>query len=244
MSLFGGSSKGIRFEAFGTSHLIVIGLLVLCMIGLYIGRNKLKELNLRKVEFGIAGLLIVADLLYNIWMVKNDIWRTSDSLPLQLCSISLYLVILLLLTRNKLVYEIVLFTGILGAMQAVLTPYLFFDFPHFRFIHFFGTHSLIILVPLYFTWVIGYRPTIYSIGKVFLFLNILMPFIMLVNKKTDGNYMFLGGKPETKSVLNYLGEYPYYIVSLEGVLLVLSLLLWVGLREKNKKLRKETEISM
>ncbi|MEH6938308.1 TIGR02206 family membrane protein, partial [Bacillus sp. JJ664] len=83
-----------------------------------------------------------------------------------------------------------------------------------------------------------------SIGKVFLFLNILMPFIMLVNKKTDGNYMFLGGKPETKSVLNYLGEYPYYIVSLEGVLLVLCLLLWVGLREKNKKLRKETEISM
>ncbi|PGS51665.1 TIGR02206 family membrane protein [Bacillus sp. AFS041924] len=244
MNFFGGSSKGIRFEAFGISHLIVIGILVICIIGLFLVRNKLKELNLRKAEFVIAGFLVCADVLYNIWMVKNDIWRVSDSLPLQLCSISLYLVIILLLTRKKLVYEIVLFTGILGAMQAILTPYLFFGFPHFRFIHFFSTHSLIILVPFYFTWVRGYRPTLSSIGKVFIFLNILMPFIIFINKKTDGNYMFLGGKPETKSVLNYLGDYPYYIVSLEGVLLVLSLLLWLGLREKSKKVLKGTEIGM
>jgi hypothetical integral membrane protein (TIGR02206 family) len=89
-----------------------------------------------------------------------------------------------------------------------------------------------ILVPLYFTWVKGYRPTIWSVLKLFIFLNVLMPIIMLINKLVGGNYMFLSYKPNSTSLLDVLGPYPWYILSLEGLLISLSLIVWALFREK------------
>jgi hypothetical integral membrane protein (TIGR02206 family) len=144
----------------------------------------------------------------------------------------LFLAVALLLTQKKFIYEILLFTGLLGASQALLTPYLNYDFPHFRFFHFFIIHAFLLIVPLYFTWIKGYRPTIYSLLKTMLFLNILIPFVMSVNKWTGGNYLYLSRKPNSASLLDLLGPYPWYILSLEGLALVLSLLIWLLLREK------------
>ncbi len=167
-------------------------------------------------------------------MLINGSWNVSHAIPLELCSISLVLTVLLLFTRKKIIYEILLFTALLGASQAIFTPLVNYDFPHFRFFHFFYTHLMSIWVVLYFTWVKGYRPTIWSVFKLFVFLNILMPFIMLINRTVNGNYMFLAHKPKSPSLLDVLGPYPWYIFSLEGLLIALSLLVWVMFREKNK----------
>jgi hypothetical integral membrane protein (TIGR02206 family) len=137
-----------------------------------------------------------------------------------------------LLTRKKVIYEILLFTALLGASQAVFTPLLNFDFPHFRFFHFFYTHLMMIWVVFYFTWVQGYRPTIWSVVKLFAFLNVLLPIIMLINKAVDGNYMFLSHKPNSASLLSLLGPYPWYILSMEFLLITLSLIVWLIFRKR------------
>nr|WP_251549214.1 YwaF family protein [Neobacillus muris] len=54
------------------------------------------------------------------------------------------------MTKKKLYYEILLFTALLGASQTIITPVLHYDFPHFRFFHFFLTHLIMIWVPLVF----------------------------------------------------------------------------------------------
>jgi hypothetical integral membrane protein (TIGR02206 family) len=95
-------------------------------------------------------------------------------------------------------------------------------------------------VPLYFTWVKGYRPTILSVVKLFVFLNVLMPVIMFINKLVDGNYMFLSHKPDSASLLDVLGPYPWYILSMEGLLISLSLIVWLIFREKTAK---KTEVA-
>ncbi|OCA85690.1 hypothetical protein A8F94_12505 [Bacillus sp. FJAT-27225] len=233
MDWFGGSSKDIRFEMFGISHLFILGILITASIGIFLFREKLKGRQERKIELGVAVSLIVMETLYNVWMFKNGIWRSMDSLPAGLCSISLILAVILLFTRSKAVYDVLLYTALLGATQALATPYLFFDFPHFRFIHFFYTHMMIVLVPLYFTWVHGYRPTIWSVVKLIVFLNLILPVVILINKLVDGNYMYLSHKPETASLLDFLGPHPWYILSLEGLLVSLSLIVWLIFREKD-----------
>ncbi|WML56706.1 TIGR02206 family membrane protein [Neobacillus sp. PS2-9] len=235
MEWFGRSNKNYDFDMFSTSHFFVLAILIIGSVCMFLFRDSLKKKKLRQVEIGLAISLIIMEGTYHFWMIINGSWNVSHAIPLELCSISLMLTIVLLLTRLKIIYEILLFTALLGASQALLTPLLNYDFPHFRFFHFFYTHLLIIWVPLYFTWVLGYHPTIWSVVKLFVFLNVLMPIIMFINKVVDGNYMFLSHKPDSASLLDVLGSYPWYILSLEGLLISLSLIVWVIFREKAVK---------
>jgi hypothetical integral membrane protein (TIGR02206 family) len=236
---FGRSFKNYDFEMFSASHFIIIALLFIGAVNIFIFRDKLKSDKTRKWEIGTAISLILIEATYHFWMIINGSWDVSHAIPLELCSISLILNIVLLLTRKKLIYEILLFTALLGASQAIFTPFLNYDFPHFRFFHFFYTHLMSIWVPLYFTWAKGYRPTIWSVLKLFIFLNVLMPIIMIINKLVRGNYMFLSHKPDSASLLDVLGPYPWYILSLEGLLITLSLMVWLLFR---KKTGRKTEV--
>ncbi|MCH6266215.1 MULTISPECIES: TIGR02206 family membrane protein [Neobacillus] len=246
MDWFGGSYKDFDFEMFSISHWMIIAILLAGSTAIFVNRRKFFDNNKwRKVEIGAAVSLILIELTYHFWMYINGDWDVSHAIPLELCSISLILTVLLLLTRKKIIYEILLFTALLGASQAIFTPALNFDFPHFRFFHFFYTHLMDIWVVFYFTWVKGYRPTIWSVVKLFVFLNVLMPIIMWINKLVGGNYMYLSHKPKTASLLDVLGPYPYYILSLEGLLISLSLIVWLIFREKgngNTKKIKELPI--
>ncbi|MBM7691066.1 putative integral membrane protein (TIGR02206 family) [Peribacillus deserti] len=226
------SNEKYTFEAFSISHITVILLLFTISGFIFLYRTKLGQSGLRKTEWVTALSLLAAEIGFHLWMIQNGIWTASQSLPLELCSISLFLTVALLITRCYVFYELLLFTSLLGASQALFTPVLIFDFPHFRFFHFFYTHLIIIWVPLYFTWVFGYRPTLSSVIKVFLFLNTLLPIVMGVNRLVMGNYMFLSHKPESTSLLDSLGPYPWYILSLEGLLAALSLIVWILFRER------------
>ncbi len=147
-------------------------------------------------------------------------------MPLELCSVTLLLSILMLIFRSRWLYPVVLFAGIGGALQAVLTPNLAYAFPHYRFIHFFVAHSAIILAALYMTWIAGLRPTWKGVGKVMLFLNGLALMVWIVDRALGANYMFLTGKPSTPSILDVLGPYPVYILAEEAIaLLFFSLLM-------------------
>lgn len=236
--VFGRSFTNYDFEMFSTSHFVIIAFLILGSIFIYLNRNKLNTRQRRLTEIGIAITLIIMELTYHFWMIINGSWNVSHAIPLELCSISLILTVLLLLSTKKIIYEILLFTALLGASQALFTPALNYDFPHFRFFHFFYTHLMEIWVPLYFTWAKGYRPTIWSVLKLCIFLNVLMPIIMLINKVVGGNYMFLSHKPDSASLLDVLGPYPWYILSLEGLLIGLSLIVWIIFRVKDTQTNK------
>ncbi|MFJ5760832.1 TIGR02206 family membrane protein [Neobacillus sp. NPDC093182] len=230
MGWFGGSYKGFDFQMFSVSHFVIIALLFLGSVLIFINRDTLRDKKWRKAEIMVGLSLLLIEVTYHIWMTVNDMWDVSHAIPLELCSLSLILSVLLLVTRKKIIYEVLLFTALLGASQAIFTPLLNFEFPHFRYFHFFYTHLMMIWVVLYFTWVHGYRPTIWSVLKLFVFLNVLMPIIMLINKAVNGNYMFLSHKPNSASLLDLLGPYPWYIFSMEFLLISLSLIVWLIFR--------------
>ncbi len=221
-----------RFIMFSDIHLTVIILLFgLCSL-LFMIRKRIrvssKKQRLAERIFAIS--LLVIDIFYHVWLVKVDRWNLSNSLPLELCSLSLLLTIVLLWTGNRKIYPFVFYAGIGGALQAVATPVLDMGYPHFRFFHFFYTHFGIILTALYFTWIKGYRPTFKGILYTMMTLNILLPLIVIVNMAVDGNYMFLQRKPSTGSILDFLGPYPWYLLSLEIIAFLIFIVLWLLFR--------------
>lgn len=186
----------------------------------------------RYIEKIFALSLLTVDLCYHIWLITTDRWALSHSLPLELSSLSLLITILLLWTGDKRLIDFVFFAGIGGAIQALLTPVLDVGFPHFRYFHFFYIHGGIILTALYFLWYKDYRPTFKGVVKTMIILNVLLPFIFVVNKLTEGNYMFLREKPSSGSLLDFLGPYPWYILSLEFVAFTIFTVLWLISRKR------------
>ena len=68
-----------------------------------------------------------------------------------------------------------------------------------------------------------------------LIINALLPFILAVNWLFDGNYMFLRTKPQNGSLLDFLGPYPWYILSLEAMAFIIFTIIWLLLRKRDKK---------
>ena len=225
------------FVMFGSSHLAAIGASCLFVILLFISKRKWSNhgKSMQLIERLFAVSLLIMEVFYHAWMITTDRWSLSDSLPLELCSISLLITIILLWTGNKNLYLFVFFAGVGGAIQAIGTPVLDVGLPHFRYFHFFYTHIGIILTALYFTWIRGYRPTFKGIAKTMIVLNLLLPFLFLMNHLFEGNYMFLRRKPANGSLLDFLGPYPWYILSLEAVAFIIFVCLWLAFRKWDSK---------
>lgn len=195
---------------------------IFSIISLYYLRNS-KNVNYIKILI-LCGL-IGSELSLNVWYLANGVWDVAYTLPLQLCSISLYLSIFMLITEKYALFEITFFLGIGGALQALLTPELFYDFPHFRYFHFFVAHISIVLASVYTVFVKKYQPTFKLVLKSMLWLNLIAFVVFFVNIATSGNYMFLARRPSNPSIIDYLGNYPWYLLSLEFVAFIMFLLL-------------------
>lgn len=239
-TFFGHPYETYPFIMFSIDHItmIIVFLFITCF--LYISRKKLAMFD-KSIRLGMFLGLFILEALYHIWLYKDGYWDISFTLPLQLCSISLILCLILLSTKSNVIFQIVFFIGITGAFMAIITPELFLGFPHFRYFQFFITHMLIIWTCLYFVFTHQYRPTVKGLCWSFLFLNISATIAFFVNKLTEGNYMFLAYKPTNGSLLDYFGPYPYYILSLEAaaLLLFIIILLPFHLKELIRKKRQK-----
>ncbi len=235
MDWFGRSYKQFDFEMYSLSHFVIMSIFILVTICIFLFRKQMQGEQWRKAEILVGISLILIEVTYHIWMLVNGSWNVTHSIPLELCSISLVLCIILLLAKKQVVLEILFFTALLGSTQSIFFPSLNYDFPHFRFFHFFYTHLMVVWVAFYFTWVKGFRPTFWSVIKVFTFLNILLPIILYINKLTNGNYLYLSQKPDHFSLLDVLGPYPWYIAAMDGLVITLSTLLWLIFRKRNAK---------
>ncbi|MDO7907126.1 TIGR02206 family membrane protein [Paenibacillus sp. JX-17] len=231
------------FTAFSASHWTAAAIVLLTAMLLYLGRKQLAHHHRARltVRYGLLVLLVVSEVTLDVWYVHGGVWDARTTLPLELCSVSLVLAAVLLLTRSRLLYQIVLFAGFMGALQAVLTPNLSYAFPHYRFLQFFAAHGAIILTPLYMTWVEGFRPTWRSVGIAMVFLNLLALAVGMVDALIGANYMFLMGKPSTPSVLDWFGPYPYYIAAEEVLAFGLFSLMYGLFFVRKREVKKETE---
>ncbi|MTV48715.1 TIGR02206 family membrane protein [Heliobacillus mobilis] len=216
------------FILFSPSHITVLVLLFLTSLALYILRKDLNEKSKQTIRYTLAFILFFQELFIQGWNIASGTWSADSSLPLHLCNVTALLCGIMLLNRSYALYEVAFFWGMVAAVQALLTPDLgMFAFPHVIFYRFFITHGAIVLACLYMTFVEGYRPQLVSIGKTVLFSNVYMVAIAVVNHFTGGNYMYICAKPSGASLMDYMGPWPWYILFLEAVGILLMLLCYV-----------------
>ncbi len=219
---------GDPFLFLGIHHIVTMLILVAINMSWVFLRNRMDEKARRTVRITIAVVLLVNELSWHIWNWAVGQWNIQTMLPLHICSVTLFASIYMLLTRNYSIYEFAYFLGIGTASQAVLTPDCgIYGYPHYRFFQTFISHGGIVTAAIYMTVVEGFRPTLRSLLRVAIWGNVYMLVVTGINLLIGSNYMFTLHKPETASLFDVLGPWPWYLVITEGIALVVFLLLYL-----------------
>jgi hypothetical integral membrane protein (TIGR02206 family) len=161
----------------------------------------------------LAVLILAAYLAENVAIVVRGTWSLERSLPLQLTDAVTIVSALALWTPRPLLFELAYFWALTASLQAVLTPNLDSAFPSLFFFTYFATHCGAVVAAVFLAWGRGLVPRRRAVRRVFVATAAFATGAGLVDLLTGGNYMFLREKPETASLLDLMGPWPWYILS-------------------------------
>jgi len=159
----------------------------------------------------------------------------SYALPLELCHCVMFACVLSLLRPNRLASEIVYFCGLAGTLPAMITPDIGRGFPSWEYVQFFWAHGSVLLAVVFLIAGQGFRPRAGSMWRVFLAVNVYAAVVGAIDTAFSWNYGYLCEKPAHPSLMDYLGSWPWYILSLEGVAVVSFWLLDLPWRLSRKR---------
>jgi hypothetical integral membrane protein (TIGR02206 family) len=173
---------------------------------------------------GLAALLLLDEAAVLALAAHDDLpTLATQHLPFQLCDWAVFACAAALLWRLQTAYELAWFWGLGGTLQAVLTPDLAEDFPGVHFLTFQLLHAGVIVAALYLTLGLGMRPRPRSVLRAWLWLQAYAAVTALADWLLGANYGYLRHKPASASLLDHLGPWPWYLLSLEALSLVLFL---------------------
>lgn len=192
--------------------------LVLGFLVFFIGSWKLDDEGRRKVGYVIAAILAANFVANQVFAIVTHTWDKKVHLPFHLCSFSEILAMILLLTRKQWAYEFLIFWSA-GAIHSFLTPELTEGGNLFNFWEYGIAHGLVIITAFYATFRLKMIPRKYSWLKIFGYTQLTLPLVGLINWILGSNYMFIAQKPNANNPL-IMGDWPWYIIGLEFVVLV------------------------
>lgn len=219
------------FTLFSTEHFWFIGggflgILALTMVSAFLPKYKFAQFS------AIVILLIkIAELSYRHIYVGEPIYSL---LPLHMCNLTLIIAILTMLTKSQKLFQLTYF-WCLGALFAVITPDIKYSFPHPLTLSFYITHFYLLFAAIYGILFFNFKPTFKGWVNSFITLNIFAFIIFFINKKLGTNYLYVNRIPNFSSPLDYFGQWPYYIIIVEIIYLILTYGIYYPFRRKTYK---------
>ncbi len=225
------------FDLFGFNHTAVLSAVFFLGVLLVHQAARLKPGSRRAFEWGFASYVLLQYLLERVWYWYAVGYPARELLPFHLCGISTVLSAVLLVTRNRRLFEVLYFWGIVGASMGMFMPELEYDFPHPLFLTYFTGHASIVYVVAYQARVYRYRPTPVSLKRTFYATHGYAAFAALLNIALGTNYLFLCQKPAGGGLVDFLGPWPVYLVWLEvlGILACSAVYLPWALRDRLRR---------
>ena len=216
-----------RVQMFSTEHLvpIVLALGFAVLVVRYAkGISINKQQNLVHYLAVFISLSVVA---FHVYFSLTTDYNIRTDLPLYLCSLLGILIPLYTYYLKYWMFEVLVFWIIAGTIQGVITPDIAEGFPSLDYFRYWIVHLGLLIVIFYSILVLEFRPKFKSIFKSFLALQVYIFGMVVINYSLDANYFYLNHKPESASVLDYLGDWPYYIITAQLAVIPLFILIYL-----------------
>ena len=221
------------FQLFGLAHNLMILVTLSLALGLTrFARSKPDEKILKRVRCTMAGLLVIAVALDPLLTLRRYGmgefgWGLviDSSLPLYLCDVVSLFLAYALITKSQRITEIGYLWGCAGTIQGLITPTLFFDWKTIEFYIFFLQHGGVPIAAIFLVWGLRITPQKGAWIRALYWSWGYMAIVMTINWAIGKNYGFLNGLPEVHTLFNYMGPYPFYLITLQIVAFILYFVL-------------------
>jgi hypothetical integral membrane protein (TIGR02206 family) len=189
--------------------------------------HRLNDKQKQKFVHVLACLVSMVLISFHLYHIGFGDYNFKTDLPLYLCSFMALFIPIFTHYRAYWMIEILIFWIIGGTLQGVITPDIPVGFPSFDYFRYWVVHLGLLSIICYFIFVFKMKPKLKSVFKSFFALQVYVVIMILLNYLLDANYFYLNEKPKAASLLDYFGEWPYYIMV--GQLIVIPLFLLIYL---------------
>lgn len=225
------------FEVFSAPHLATLLLIVAAALVLPLLIRRFAPSATRGVASVLAALLLAQEGI-RFWTWLGLMGLSIHLLPLNLCTLSVFLSAWMLVTQDRRVFEIVYYWGFGGTTQALLTPDLQEGFPATSYLLFFLGHGGVIVALAFAMLVFRFRPHLDSIPRVAAITLAAASLALAVNLSLGTNFMYLLEKPNQPSILDWFGPWPWYLLGLVFLSLLSFFILYLPFLIRDLKTRK------
>lgn len=225
-----------EFNAFTTEH--YYPLLIIAIVGFLSISVSKKYLSIDqqwRLLFFLSLIPLMGYLLMLVAVLHDGSFQLKDDLPVHICRVLALATPIIILKKNRFWMGVIYFWIIVGTLNANITPDIEFGYPHWNYFSYWMMHGFLVLVPLYYVIVLGIRMKKRDIWNAFWVANIYVIFSLMVNYLLDSNYMYTMRKPPVTTLLSYMGEWPYYLLTVQLLGLFLFVLVYLPFLFINRK---------
>jgi hypothetical integral membrane protein (TIGR02206 family) len=188
----------------------------------------------------LALVLVVDEASWWFYMAAGggEPGQRAQPLPLQLCDVAIFIAAFALLTRHPLLVEVTYFWGLAGTIQALFTPDLPQHYPSYPYFQYYIAHGGVVAAALVLVFGLGIRPRPWALVRVTGLTLAYAALVGFVDALTGADYMYLRSKPVASTPLDWMGPWPWYILSAAVVALLLFAILDAPFRWRPGGLRE------
>ena len=216
-----------EFHTFDEQHLITLAAIAASSVVVIWMARTATLLGRKWIGRLLAFLLLSYAVGFYIQQAIEHSLTWQYSLPLELCNLVSIACIVSLLRPNRLTTEIAYFWGLGGVVQATVTPDITQGFPSLEYVLFFFSHGVTLISIAFLISDRGFRVQKRSVLRMMLALNIYGLVVGVIDAVTGWNYGYLCRKPAMPSLLDFMGPWPWYLLSIEVLGLAIFLLLYL-----------------
>lgn len=222
------------FISFSFQHIAILLVFGILTAGVIVYGKRLPAKGQYTLALVLASITFLALVLEAIVLVGAQDYDVNTDLPVYLCDIITVMLPVVIYHRNRKWIGVLYFWALAGTLQALLTPDIDHGFPSFHFFRYFIMHCGIVVTVLFVVIVWKIRIRWRDWINAVLFAQLYLLFIHVYNQVMNTNYSYTIKKPDGTTVLDLFGEWPWYILGGELMMIVLFTLLMLPFAFKQR----------
>lgn len=205
---------------------ILIAIIFAVLIINYSKKSLNEQQQIRLIHFIAIGISFSV-ITFHIYHISIGNYNITTDLPLYLCSLLAILIPIFTYFRAYWMFEILVFWIIAGTTQGIVTPDIADGFPAFDYFRYWIVHLGLLIVIFYYVFVFKLKPKLKSVFKSFFALQLYVVIMISINYILNANYFYLNAKPKSTTFLDFLGEWPIYIIVVQLIIIPMFYIIYL-----------------